>query len=153
MDINPPQLLSLPGGQSELRDARSGRTNSVALVAFEIGRTAVTWAEFAALATRPRSAYGHSSHAPAHGVTWFDAIDWCNVASEAERLSPAYLRTGRSVEWDVASSGYRLPIEAEWEYACRATSRGPHYGPLDEGAWTAIDGQHAPSDIALKALM
>ncbi|MHC6222305.1 formylglycine-generating enzyme family protein [Arthrobacter sp. MMS24-S77] len=149
MDINPPQLLSLPGGRIELRDARSGRTNSVDLQAFEIGRTAVTWAEFAGFKGDPVP--DRSPHAPAHGVTWFDAVDWCNAASEAERLSPAYARTGRNVEWDVASNGYRLPTEAEWEYACRAGSEGPHYGPLNEIAWTAMDGRSEPSNVALRS--
>ncbi|WP_307053947.1 formylglycine-generating enzyme family protein [Arthrobacter bambusae] len=147
--MKPPDLLSLPGGQIGLRDARSGRTDSVDLVAFEIGRTAVTRAEFAGVKNDPSR--GHSPNAPAHGVTWLEAIDWCNAASEAEGISPAYARTGRNVEWNVAANGYRLPTEAEWEYACRAGSVGPHYGPLNEIAWTAKDGLSAPSDGALKA--
>ncbi len=149
MDINPPQLLSLPGGHIELRDARTGRTSSVDLVPFEIGRTAVTRAEFAGV--EAEGAGDLSPKAPVHGITWLEAIDWCNTASEAEGLGPVYVRSGRSVEWNVAANGYRLPTEAEWEYACRAGSVGPHYGPLNEIAWTAKDGVPRPSDVALKA--
>ncbi|MCZ9883320.1 formylglycine-generating enzyme family protein [Arthrobacter sp. B2a2-09] len=148
MDINPPELLSLPGGRIDIRDARSGRTNSVDLVGFEIARTAVTRAEFGAVTAE--GACDLSPNAPVHGITWLEAIGWCNAASEAEGLSPAYVRSGRSVEWNVAANGYRLPTEAEWEYACRAGSSGPHYGPLNEIAWTATDGAAAPADVGLK---
>ncbi|MEW1822295.1 SUMF1/EgtB/PvdO family nonheme iron enzyme [Arthrobacter sp. NPDC080031] len=148
MDINPPQLLSLPGGRIELRDARTGHTRSVDLVPFQIGKTAVTRAEFAGV--EAEGAGDLSPKAPVHGITWFEAIDWCNAASEAESLRPAYARSGRSVEWNVAANGYRLPTEAEWEYGCRAGSSGPSYGPLNEIAWTAKDGLSAPADVGLK---
>lgn len=149
MDTKPPHLLSLPGGGVQLRDARTGRTNSVDLVAFEIGRTAVTWAEFVSLTGD--SVPSQSPHAPAHGLTWFDAVDWCNAASVTHGLTPAYARNGRNVEWDVAADGYRLPTEAEWEYACRAGSAAPQYGPLEEVAWTATDGLSGATAVALKA--
>jgi formylglycine-generating enzyme required for sulfatase activity len=39
---------------------------------------------------------------------------------------------------------------SEWEYACRAGSTGPHYGPLAEVAWTALDGVDHPQDVGMK---
>lgn len=144
------QLVAIPAGRIELRDARSGSSREVTLHPFEIGQTQVAWADWGAVFDAA-GAPGSSLNVPAHPVTWFDAVRWCNGASSTAGFKPAYQLRGREVIWDVSADGFRLPTEAEWEWACRAGTSGPTFGALSDIAWTAADQVAGPQEGARKA--
>lgn len=83
-------------------------------------------------------------------INWLEAILFCNAASMNEGLAPAYIIEAGEVTWQTNASGYRLPTEAEWEYACRAGTTGPQYGPLDAIGWTANDKVEKPQEVGQK---
>ncbi|MFF6876849.1 formylglycine-generating enzyme family protein [Streptomyces sp. NPDC012474] len=130
------EMVAVPAGPVTLSDRRTERSWAVEVASFRMSAFPVTQAWYAEVTgERPGTARGELL--PVEGVSWWDAVRFCDALSRREGLTPAYeVRPGGgAADWDTTADGYRLPTEAEWEHACRAGSTGPRYGPLDEIAW------------------
>jgi sulfatase modifying factor 1 len=130
------EMIAISRGRVRLSDRRTQCSWSVDLEPYQLAVFPITQAQYAQVTgQRPSTAQG--DRLPVEGVSWWDAVRFCNALSQHEGSTPAYRlhANGEGIEWDAAADGYRLPTEAEWEHACRAGTTGPRYGQLGEIAW------------------
>ncbi|OMC84893.1 cytoplasmic protein [Viridibacillus sp. FSL H8-0123] len=128
-------MVKIPGGEIELRDDRLKSKWNVELSPYLFASYPVTMNLYNAITKSPISFDGNLK--PVVNISWYDAISFCNLLSQKVGLKECYSKSndGENIICNWGSNGFRLPSEAEWQYACKAGTTGYRYGELDKIAW------------------
>jgi len=157
--LRAPQFASIEPGTFVMGEAgRTNATQSVTLTrGFFMQKTHVTQALWQALMGNNPSGFRGCAECPVEQVSWFDAIGFANAMSRLKGLPEVYnadgsLKSGSDI---YATTGYRLPTEAEWEYAYRAGTTTAWYNGDDESkvediAWFGGNSDYLTQPVGQK---
>jgi formylglycine-generating enzyme required for sulfatase activity len=118
----PANMVRVEGGTFQMGttngDSDEKPVHTVTVKGFYMGKYEVTQKEWREIMGSNPS-YFKGDNLPVECVSWNEAIEYCNKRSLKEGLTPAYRGSGNSITCDFNATGYRLPTEAEWEYAAK----------------------------------
>jgi formylglycine-generating enzyme required for sulfatase activity len=151
------EMALIPAGEfimgDERGDADEKPAHKVKVSAFYLDTREVTQKAYQSLMEKNPSKF-KGPDKPVDQVDWYHAILYCNLRSLKEGLKPCY--DAKTLACDFTATGYRLPTEAEWEYACRAGtltkySFGDEPAKLKASAWFKANAGQATHPVGQKA--
>ncbi len=169
-DVN---MISIPAGSFLMgspddesgRHANEGPQRTVYISSFSMLETEVTERQWEEVMGWNDCSDSRGDNYPVEFVSWLDCASFCNKLSQALGLEKCYALSNVSyngvhistadVSCDFEASGFRLPTEAEWEYACRAgtTTRfytGDSRADLDLAAWYTSNSDSLKQKVCQK---
>lgn len=144
-------MVKVPTGEVVLRDDRIKKEWKVQVKPFLLAKYAVTMGLYDAITNNTPNIF-KDNNKPVVNISWNDAIVFCNLLSKKAGLKEYYSisDSGQIVGCNLHSNGYRLPSEAEWQYACKAGTTGYTYGELQKIAWYNENSSGQIHDVGKK---
>ncbi len=145
------QMARIPKGEIVLRDDRRKVEWNVKINPFLLAKYPVTQELYFAVTKSAPSQFAGANN-PVETISWKDAINFCNLLSQKAGFTECYSISEdcKDIVCDWKSNGYRLPLEAEWEYACRAGVQKVRYGELDKIAWYKENSNGKTNEVGKK---
>jgi formylglycine-generating enzyme required for sulfatase activity len=143
-------MVRIPLGEITLRDDRIKQSWKVEIQPFLLAKYPVTQAFYYDVMNENPSVFNGDEN-PVENVSWKDAVLFCNKLSIKTGLEPFYiLEPSGNIVYNSNHEGYRLPSEAEWEYACKAGTDGIRYGGIDDIAWYKKNSEQTTRKVGMK---
>ena len=163
------QMVKVEGGkflmgspdENKIAENDEQKQHEVTVASFEINRLEVSvweWKQYCKKTKKKMPAqqvWGINDNYPITNITWNEAITYCNWLSKQDGYIPVYTIVGPNVVCNFAANGYRLPTEAEWEYAAKGGKKSKNNvfagsNISNEIAWQQNNSEKRPHAVGTK---